>query len=106
MKELTPQQRKALRDGYCAGLRNELPEENPYIMGTDIFNAWEYGRSNLPIVWRDDQTGEWGVKWICFKCGIKYSVESWHRDRPEAIWKELMIGHNFCKYCDHMNFPI
>lgn len=104
MEIQTLQQRKALRDGYCAGLRGETIDENPHKSTTDLFKIWEYGRNNLPEVWHDEIAEIFIVKWICFKCGEKYELERVDESKATNIWKDLMLGHNYCRICD--KFPI
>jgi len=97
MKIKTPEERKALRNGYSAGFRRANLDENPYKLGSILRTIWDFGFYNIPdISMINDVTV---IKWACFKCGETYKEQSNNRRYIFLIYDNLMFGSNFCPKC-------
>ena len=109
MQIKTSKERKALRDGYCARLRKEHIQRNPYCEDDPLYKIWIFGWNNIPdlIIGKKEFT----IKWACFKCGSLYEEESEDEKYILEIYRELMYAKNFCIKCGdgapyHLKFSI
>ncbi len=102
MKIKTPEERKALRDGYCAGLKRIHVQENPYSINDRKYKIWMHGYAGIPDTGITDEG--FIVSWVCFKCGKQLSVIRQDHSDVDLIWSKLMIGYNFCTECGDRSY--